>query len=93
MKTMTYIYITLLLAKAHRGEEKTRSVEETHRGAQRGAQGGVAAKYPKSFQHPDIPLRCSQLITGSPYNTQPSSYPHHIQAYNQQSPRFVNHTV
>ena len=44
------IYITLLLAKAHRGE-KTRSVEE--------AQRGVAAKYPKSFHDPEIPLRCS----------------------------------
>ena len=65
--------MTLLLAKAHRGEE-THSVEE--------AQRGVTAKYPKSSHHPDIPLRCSQLITGNPYNTQPSSYPHHIQAYN-----------
>ena len=43
----------------------------------------MTAKYPKSFHHPDILLRCSQLITGNPYNTQPSSYPHHIQAYNQ----------
>ena len=44
---------------------------------------------PKMFHHPDIPLWCSQLITGNPYNTQPSSYPHHIQAYNQQPPCFV----
>ena len=66
------IFITLLLAEAHRGEEKTHSVEEAPR--------GVTAKYPKSFHHPDISLRCSQLITGNPYNTQPSSYPHHIQA-------------
>ena len=35
-----------------------------------GAQRGVAAKCPKSFHNPDLPLRCSQLITGNPYNTQ-----------------------
>ena len=69
------VYITLLLAKAYRGEKKTHSVEE--------AQRGVTAKYPKYFHHPDMPLRCSQPITGNPYYTQPSSYPYHIQAYNQ----------
>ena len=72
------IGVTLLLAKAHRGEAKTHSVEE--------AQRGVTAKYPKPFHHSDHRLRCSQLITGNPYISQLSSYPHHIQAYNQQVP-------
>ena len=70
----TYKYITLHLAKAHRGE-KTHSVEEAQRGVRTGAQRGVTAKCPKSFYHPDIPLRCSQLITGNPYNT---PHYHHI---------------
>ena len=63
----------LLLAKAQHGEEETHSVKE----AQRGAKRGVAAKYPKLFHHPDMLLRCSQLITGNPYSTKPSLYPHH----------------
>ena len=53
----TYIF----LAKAQRGGEKTHSVEEE--------QQGVTAKYPKSFHHPDIPLRCSKPIAGNPYYT------------------------
>ena len=72
------LYLTLLLAKAHRGEEKNPSVEE--------AQRGVRAKWPKYFHHPDIPLRCSQPITESPFYTQLQSYPCHIQAFNQQPP-------
>ena len=83
--------MTLLLTKDHRGAEKTHSVEKAQREAQRGAQRGGAAKLPKSFHPPDIPLQRSQLITGNPYNTQPSSYPYHIQAYNQQYP--VNRTA
>ena len=77
-----YIYITLLLAKAHLGEVKTHSVE---------AQRGVTAKYTQN--NSTIPIYRYD-VTNLSLETPTLLNRHHIriiQAYNQQNQILYGH--